>query len=140
MFDQIIPVIRFLENLFRSRGIPYLLDYTPSGGHILFQNLLGYRATEELKKEENIPDWTGNILYFPNPSALQPKKIGVVYDFLIHANWKPKQIENILRDMYQNPSFNWTQDFFKYPAEEKANFWAKTYSSVALLKTGRISV
>ncbi len=27
---------------------PYLLDYTPSGGHILFQNILGYRATKEL--------------------------------------------------------------------------------------------
>jgi hypothetical protein len=50
LFNQIIPVIRFLENLLRSKGIPYLLDYTPSGGHILFQNLLGYRAAEELKK------------------------------------------------------------------------------------------
>jgi len=338
LFDQIIPVIRFLENLFRSRGIPYLLDYTPSGGHILFQNLLGYRATEELKKigfleedlikacnyidpddirrwygisldaahvfsglgkiaeyislltitafkdnessgllpvtisdssdrcinfdnswsegspfmrsirspfslhkknqekygkyhqdplvdvigtcfdgknanketdmdfildcmwdlekaadraqgfsgfipcsneslidfireykssdlylfhrdfesreniprgfaleyakkEENISDWTRNILYFPNPSALQPKKIiGFVYDFLIHAHWKPKHIANILRDMYQNPAFNWTQDFFKYPAEEKANFWARTYSAIALWKIGRITV
>jgi len=338
LFDQIIPVIRFLENLFQSRGIPYLLDYTPSGGHILFQNLLGYRATEELKKigfleedlvkacnyidpddirrwygvsldaarvfsglgkiaeyisllamkvfkdnesnglfpvaisdsydrcinfdnswsegspfmrnirspfslhkknqekygkycepplvdvigtcfdgkianeetnvdfildcmwdlemaanhaqkfsgfipcsnetlidficeyktsdlylfhqdfesqediprgfaleyakkEKNIPDWTRQILYFPNPSALQPKKIiGFVYDFLIHANWKPKSIANILRDMYQNPFFNWTQDFLKYPAEEKANFWARTYSAVALWRTGRLNV
>jgi len=338
LFDQIIPVIRFLENLFRSRGIPYLLDYTPSGGHILFQNLLGYRAAEELKKigfleedlikacnyidpddirrwygvsldaarvfsglgkiaeyisllamkafkdnesegllpvvisdssdrcinfdnswsegspfmrnirspfslhkknqekygkyhappladvigacfdgkivneetsmdfildcmwdlemaanharrfsgfipcsnetlidfvreyktsdlylfhrdfesqediprgfalehakkEGNIPDWTRNILYFPNPSALQPKKItGLVYDFLIHANWKPKAIANILRDMYQNPFFNWSQNFFKYPAEEKANFWARTYSAVALWRTGRLNV
>ena len=48
-FDQIIPVANFLENLFQSRGIPYLLDYTPSGGHILFHNLFGYRATKELK-------------------------------------------------------------------------------------------
>lgn len=50
LFDQVIPVIHFLENLFRSRGMPYILDYTPSGAHILFQNLLGYRATEELRK------------------------------------------------------------------------------------------
>ncbi len=338
LFDQIIPVIRFLENLFRSRGIPYLLDYTPSGGHILFQNLLGYRTTEELKKigfleedliracnyidpndirrwygisldaahvfsglgkiaeyialltmkafsdneskglfpvtisdiydrcinfdnswcegspfmrsirspfslhkknqekygkyhepphvdvigtyfdgkieneeaninfildcmwdlekaadhaqrfcgfipcsnenlidfiheykssdlylfhhdfesqediprgfalkyaknEKNISDSTRRILYFPNPSALRPKKIiGFVYDFLMHGHWKPKHIANILRDMYQNPSFNWTQDFFKYPADEKANFWARTYSAIALWKAGRLNV
>ena len=338
LFNQIIPVVHFLENLFRSRGMPYLLDYTPSGGHILFQNLLGYRSTEELKKigfleedlikacnyidskdirrwygisldaarvfsglskiaeyislltmknfkdneskgllpvaiadsydrcinfdnswsegspfmrcirspfslhkknhekhgkfdqpplvdvvgtyfdgrnaieeanlnhildcmwdldkavdhaqrfsgfipcsnetlidfireyessglygfhqdfesqediarglaleyarkEENIPDWTRQILNHPNPSALQPQKLmGFVYDFLIHAHWKPKHIANVLRDMYQNPSFNWTQDFLKYPAEEKANFWARTYSAVALWKTGRLNV
>ncbi|MFO7553659.1 MAG: hypothetical protein R6W88_00510 [Desulfobacterales bacterium] len=338
LFDQVIPVIHFLENIFRSRGMPYILDYTPSGAHILFQNLLGYRATEELRKigyleddlvkacsyidpgdirrwygisleaarvfsglgkiaeyialltmeafkgnasmglfpvtisdsedrclnfdntwnegspfmrsirspfslhkknqekygkyhqpplvdvigtyfdgntaneetnvdavldcmwdlgkaaghaqrfsgfipcsnetlidfireyqssdlwlfhrdfdnendiprglalesaknEKNIPDWTRQILFFPNPSALQPKKmIGLVYDFLIYAHWKPKHIANILRDIYQNPSFNWTQDFFKYPAEEKANFWARTYSAVALWKTGRLHI
>ncbi len=40
----------------------------------------------------------------------------------------------------QNPSFNWTQDFFKYPAEEKANFWARTYSVVSLWKTGRLNL
>jgi len=338
LFDQVIPVVRFLENLFRSRGMPYILDYTPSGAHILFQNLLGFRATEELRKigyleddlvkactyidsgdirrwygisleaarvfsglgkiaeyialltmetfkgnasmglfpvtvsdsedrclnfdntwnegspfmrsirspfslhkknqekygkyhqpplvdvigtyfdgntaneetnvdvildcmwdlekaaghaqrfsgfipcsnetlidfireyqssdlclfhqdfdgeddipkglalesaknEKNIPDWTRQILFFPNPSALQPKKmIGLVYDFLIYAHWKPKHIANILRDIYQNPSFNWTQDFLKYPAEEKANFWARTYSAVALWKTGRLHI
>ena len=49
-FKQIFSVIRFLEDLLRARGIPYLLDYTPSGGHILFQNLLGYRATDKLKQ------------------------------------------------------------------------------------------
>jgi hypothetical protein len=338
LFGQAVPVSRFLENLFRSRGIPYLLDYTPSGGHILFHNLLGYRATEELKKlgflesdliqacnyinpnnirrwhgisldaarvfsglgklaeytalltmeafksnenkglfpvtiadsydrcinfdnswcegspfmrsirspfslhkknqekygkyhqpplvdvigtyfdgknanekpdmdfildcmwdlekaadyaqrfsgfipcsnetlidfvreyessdlylfhqdfdnqedipqghaleyakkEENIPEWTRNILNFPNPSALQPQKLmGFVYDFLINAKWKPKHIANILRDIYQNPIFKWTQDFFVYPAEEKANFWARTYSAVALWKAGKLNV
>ncbi len=338
LFDHLIPVAHFLENLFRSRGIPYLLDYTPSGGHILFHNLLGYRATEEIKKlgfleedlikaciyidpnnirrwygisldaarvfsgigklaeyialltmeafkdneskgffpitisdsydrcinfdnswnegspfmrsirspfslhrknqenygkyhqpplvdvigtyfdgntaneetninfildcmwdlekaanhtqkfsgfipcsnetlidfiyeykssdlylfhqdfdsqediprgfaleyakkEGKIPEWTRNILDFPNPSALQPKKLmGFVYDFLTYANWKPKHIANILRDMYQNHFFNWTQDFFIYPAEEKANFWARTYSAVVHWKTGKLNV
>jgi hypothetical protein len=98
-------------------------------------------ALEYAKKEENIPEWTRNILNFPNPSALQPQKLmGFVYDFLIYANWKPKHIANILRDIYQNPIFKWTQDFFVYPAEEKANFWARTYSAVALWKAGKLNV
>lgn len=338
LFEQIVPSMRFVEDLFRSRGMPYLLDYTPSGGHILFHNLLGYRATDELRKigsvehdlvkacnyidphdirrwygisldaahvfnglgklaeyiallamqafqdneakgllpitisdsldrcinfdntwsegspfmrairspfslhkknqekhgnyhqpplvdvigacfdgtraqetieidrildcmwdlgkaadhaqgfsgfipcsnetlidfiyeyrssdlylfhrdfdsqddiprglaleyarrEGNVPDWARHILHFPNPSALQPKNlIGFVYDFLISAHWKSRHIANILRDLYQNPYFNWTQDFIRYPAEEKANFWARTYSAVALWKTGKLRV
>ena len=98
-------------------------------------------ALEAAKKEPHIPDWTRGILHAPNPSALQPVKlIGFVHDFLVHAGWQPKHIANILRDLYQNPDFNWTQDFFKHPAEEKANFWARTYSAVALWKTGRLHI
>ena len=59
-------------------------------------------ALEYAKRERNIPDWTKNILYFPNPAALQPKHMmGLVYDFFIHAHWKPKHIANVLRDIYQ---------------------------------------
>jgi len=50
LFTQITPVARFLEDIFRSRGIPYLLDYTPSGGHILFQNLLAEGFMHELEE------------------------------------------------------------------------------------------
>jgi len=45
-----------------------------------------------------------------------------------------------IRDLYQNPSHNWTQDFFKYPAEEKANYWARVYSAVALWRTGKLNI
>ena len=46
----------------------------------------------------------------------------------------------ILRDIHQNPSFNWIQDFLKFPAEEKANFWARTYSAVALWNNDRLRI
>jgi len=127
--------------------IDFIGEYESSDLHRFHQDFesqedmaRGY-ALENARQEENLPDWTKHILYDPNPSALQPQKLmGLVYDFLIHAHWKPKHIANILRDIYQNPSFNWTQDFMKYPAEEKANYWARTYSTVALWKTGRLSV
>jgi len=105
------------------------------------EDIPGGKALEYARQEERVPDWTRHILYHPNPSALQPKNLlGLIYDFLIRANWKPRHIANILRDLYQNPSFNWTQDFSKYPAEEKANFWARTYSAVTLWKTGRLTI
>jgi hypothetical protein len=99
------------------------------------------RAIQRALEQQHLPDWTKQVLLSPNPAALQPKNItGLVYDFLIHAQWQPKHIANILRDLYQDPSHRWTQNFFRHPAEEKANFWARTYSAVALWKTGRLSV
>ena len=99
------------------------------------------RALIDAKNEPNLPDWARNILYHPNPAALQPKNlIGFVYDFSIRADWKPKHIGNVLRDLYQDPTHGWTQDFFKYPAEEKANYWARVYSAVALWRTGRLNL
>ena len=98
-------------------------------------------AVERAKREERISDETRDILQNPNPTALQPKKmIRMVHDFLINADWKARPIANVLRDLYQNPDFGWTQDFFKYPSEEKANYWARTYSAVALWKTGKLTV
>ena len=99
-------------------------------------------ALKFAKKEDNIPDWTRNILNNPNPSAVQPiKMIGLVYDFVIQAQWKPKHVANILRDIYLDYSNNWTQDFIdSYPAEEKANFWARTYSAIAYWRTGKLTI
>ena len=81
-----------------------------------------------------------HILHQPNPMALQPKNmLGFVYDLLIYADWRPRHIANVLRDFYIDPRYGWGIDFFKYPAEEKANFWARTFSSLALWKTGRLT-
>ena len=110
--------------------------------HRIFENseeIPRGQALEYARREQNIPDWTRDILYHPNPSALQPQKImGLVYDFLYHAHWHPRHIANILRDCYINPGFNWTQNFVLYPAEEKANFWARTSGAVALWRNGHL--
>lgn len=102
------------------------------------EDLPRYEALEKAKKDPNITDFVRRVLYSPNPMALQPKNMmGFVYDLLIHTNWKPKHIANIFRDFYIEPKYKWHIDFFKYPAEEKANFWARTFSALALWKTNR---
>ena len=127
--------------------IDFIKEYQKSDLYAFHQEFDGEtdmprgEALRNAKNEPNIPDWARNILYFPNPSALQPKNlIGWVHDFCIHANWSPKHIGNVLRDLYQDQAYGWTQDFFKYPAEEKANYWARVYSAVALWKTGNLNV
>ncbi|MBI4863436.1 MAG: hypothetical protein HY815_24690 [Candidatus Riflebacteria bacterium] len=45
---HIEPVSNFFERLMQSYGIPYLLDLTPSGGHVLFHVESGTEAYREL--------------------------------------------------------------------------------------------
>lgn len=88
------------------------------------------RATEHVRQ----------VLGSPNPLALQPKNmLRLVRDLLIDAGWPPKHIANVLRDLYIDPSHRWSIDFFKYPADQKANFWARTFSALVLLQTGRLT-
>jgi hypothetical protein len=97
-------------------------------------------ALARAKKDGRLTDFARHILHQPYPMALQPKNmLGFVYDFLIYADWRPRHIANVLRDFYIDPRYGWGIDFFKYPAEEKANFWARTFSSLALWKTGRLT-
>lgn len=99
------------------------------------------QALQQAKNDANLTDFARTILFSPNPMALQPKcMMGFVYDLLIYANWKPKHIANVLRDLYIDPGHDWPIDFFKYPADEKANFWARTFSTLALWKTGRLGI
>ena len=96
-------------------------------------------AVEKAWREVDISDESHQVLYHPNPLALQPQKmIGFVSDFLLHAHWKPRHIANIFRDLYINPDYNWIQDFYRYPADEKANFWGRTFSAMALMKAGQL--
>ncbi|MFH2204026.1 MAG: hypothetical protein ABIJ96_12980 [Elusimicrobiota bacterium] len=99
------------------------------------------QALAEAQRDGRLTDFARQFLACPNPMALQPKNmLGFVYDLLVYAGWKPKHIANVLRDLYIDPRHGWTIDFFKYPAEEKANFWVRTFSSLALWRTGKLRV
>ncbi len=138
-FDGYIPssndtIIDFIEEYKKSDLYAFHCDFDK-------QTDLGpgealYRA----RKESNVPDWSKYVVDNPNPMAVQPINIkGLVYDFTIRANWHPKHVANLLRDIYSNKSFGWVQDFYDaYPADEKANFWARTFGAFAYWQTDRL--
>ncbi|MEW5692240.1 MAG: hypothetical protein AB1765_02970 [Candidatus Hydrogenedentota bacterium] len=49
-YKKIFVLIKYLEKMFNERGIHYLLDLTPSGGHILFHVKRGTKVFNELKE------------------------------------------------------------------------------------------
>ena len=105
------------------------------------RELPGGQARHRAWSEPNASDHVRDVLSRPNPLALQPRAImQLSHDLLIQAGWPAKHIANLLRDFYIDPSLGWTLDFFKNPAVEKANFWARSFSALALLKTGRLSL
>lgn len=78
--NHIKPVSNYLENFFTERGIPFVLDFTPSGGHVLFHVLRGTDAwhavasighlEQSLIEKYNFADHTGEDLKRTEPLGL----------------------------------------------------------------------
>ncbi len=111
--------------------------------HQQFDRTADLPRTQALIRAQQDPNTSGQVrrvLAKPNPLALQPKNmLRLVRDLLGEARWQPKHIANVLRDLYIDPSHDWTIDFFKYPAEQKANFWVRTFSALVKMQTGQLT-
>jgi len=57
-----------------------------------------------------------------------------------YAKYRLPPLIDFIHEYQSSDLYLFHQDFYKYPAEEKANFWAKTCSMVALWKTGRLNL
>lgn len=77
---HIKPVANYLESFFAQRGIPFVLDFTPSGGHVLFYTVRGTEAwnsvasighlEQSLIEKYNYVDHTGEDLKRIEPLGL----------------------------------------------------------------------
>jgi hypothetical protein len=47
-FERVWPVINFIKDIFMRKGIPFMLDYTAAGGHILFYNPVYQNSSKAL--------------------------------------------------------------------------------------------
>ena len=99
-------------------------------------------AIQYAKEVDGLSDVTRWMLNWPNPMCLQPiNLVNLIKEFVIDFNWKPKHVANILRDVYANKDHGWAQDFDDaYPSDEKANFWKRTYASLAYIENGRMNI
>ncbi|HOK40973.1 MAG TPA: hypothetical protein PLD27_08050 [bacterium] len=92
----------------------------------------------KVNKDENLDEETKNILKYPEPALLQPKKIKHFVYNLLSNNYTAKEIANIINGYYQNPKYYWHTDWLKYPSKTRANFWARMYSSLYFFENGKI--
>jgi len=92
----IFPVSNFLEHFLQKRKIPYLLDFTPSGGHILFYVIRDSQAwnalqsigriERDLKSAYEWTDRTGNDIKrqkaISDPEGLVFSAIGRIAEYI----------------------------------------------------------
>ncbi len=140
-FDGVIPfadnaLVGFIEGYKKTALYKFHREFDST------EDLPFGKALEQARQVTIIPDWSKDILYNPDPRVLQPiNMMGFIYDFVIFAKWKPKHVANIMRDIYLDSSFNWAQDFVdSSPADEKANFWTRTFAAIAYWKTGALQI
>lgn len=60
-FWKIWPIINYIKDIFLKRKMPFMLDYTASGGHILFYTALYQESSKELSNIGFIEDGLSRI-------------------------------------------------------------------------------
>lgn len=76
-----------------------------------------------------VPECVRFPLQNPNPELLKPTNLQTVCRFLYSIGWHPKHIAGLIRSRYET-NFNnadWGEEWKKYDACARANFWARAY-------------
>ena len=135
-FDGSIPVVGdtilpLIEEYKKTRLCEFIerFDRTPTLGP--------GEALHRAHNDHRISWKTRDVLRIPYPRLLQPTNIKkFVHDLVIHCGWDPKHVGCLINDLYGQPQHHWKTDWNKYPSRTRANYWARTYSSVILLEQG----
>ncbi len=112
-----------------------------------------YRLHQEFDNKENLNEGEGiyrfyhdsrlnseakSRLYYPVPAFLQPMVLRRFVKHCFAIGWHPKHIGNGIRDIYKQNEFRFP--FHKYPAETKANFYARIFTAMALMEEEKIKL
>ena len=81
----------------------------------------------------SIPPCAAQAIRNSSWGLVTPTSIQTVCRTLMSCGWHPKHIGGLIRSHYEQP-LDWGNDWSKYHAETRANFWARVYCG--LIATG----
>jgi len=81
-----------------------------------------------------LPPCINHCLLFPNDHLLKPTNLQNLTRTLMSKGWHPKHIAGLVTSRYQNPQYNWHENWNKYDPSSRANFYVRIFSD--LIKTG----
>jgi hypothetical protein len=99
---------------------------------------IDHDPTDELyemaKTDTNLPETLRLMLKYPNPDLLTPSKLKPITEALLCRGWLPKHIGGLYTSIYRSTEGVWPlQQWSKYDASTRANFWARIYSGLVCL-------
>lgn len=96
-------------------------------------NLIKGKAMELVNSNHKLNQHTRYMLDFPEPYMLQPMQLNIfINELVFNHNYSPKTVACLIRDYYQDSRWKWYgTDWYKYPSETRAFFWARLYTDVA---------
>ncbi len=113
--------------------IPLINEYRQSQLFIFHEEFFGEKdlprqeAFTKALRDNRLHEKTRNMLYYPNPRALDPKTLLKFIADLRSHEWRPREIGNLIADLYEQPQHSWNNNWYKYPSRTKGNFWSRIY-------------
>lgn len=99
-------------------------------------------AVNNLINNPKISQRVKNMLNYPEPSMLQPMQLKpFIEEIVFDLGYSSKFAGCVIRDYYQNCKYHWYGiDWYKYPSEPRAFFWARLYSDVSAFERNKLQI
>jgi hypothetical protein len=78
-----------------------------------------------------LPPCVRHCLIEPNDHLLKPTNLQTLTRVLLKLGWHPKHIAGLVRSKYER-NYGWGEEWFKYDASSRANFYVRIYSDLLL--------
>jgi len=79
-----------------------------------------------------LPECTRLALLLPNDNMLRPTNIQNLVRVLMCKGWHPRHIAGLVTSKYERKQYNWTENWEKYDAASRANFYVRIFSDLLL--------
>jgi len=123
---------------FSEEFLNLISDYKNSSLYLFHKEFdsFSYKKKEDYERFDlrNLPSCLSYTISFPNPNLLKPTNLQTITRVFMKLGWHPKEIAGFVAFKFENPEFNWHEDWRKYDPQTRANFYIRIFSS--LIKCG----
>ncbi|MEI6654465.1 MAG: hypothetical protein WCP45_06830 [Verrucomicrobiota bacterium] len=85
-----------------------------------------------------LPPCARHLVVFPNDLLLKPAGLQMLTRCLLAQNWHPRHIAGLIRSKFEDPAYDWGNDWSDYEAATRADFYTRLFAFLHMVGIDRL--